>query len=72
MTIIPTQNATIAPMPFSDDKTVAKLAQIAKTVASGECESKMRGQPECPQQHLDRDDWCLVCIARAALTDYLK
>jgi hypothetical protein len=59
-------------MPFNDDKIVAKLAHIAKTVAAGECENKKRGQPECPEQHLDRDNWCLVCIARAALADYFK
>ncbi len=58
-------------MTTTDEKTFRKLARVAEVVATQQCEAVAAGQQPCPLQYDDQEHWCLSCLAKRALQDYL-
>jgi hypothetical protein len=54
----------------TDERTIRKLARVAEIVATQECKAVEHGQQPCPLQYDDREEWCLVCLAKDAVAEY--
>ena len=59
-------------MTLTAESTVAKLALIAEAVALEACEAVQHGQEPCPLQYDDQEHWCLSCLAKKVVADYLN
>ena len=55
--------------PTSSD-VIARLVRVTELVALQDCEGIQHGQPPCPKQYDDDEDWCIVCLAKQAYKDY--
>lgn len=56
----------------TDERTIRQLAEVAEAVATQECEAVAAGQEPCPLQSDNREEWCLPCVAKQALSEYLN
>jgi hypothetical protein len=52
--------------------TLTKLTKVVEVVATEPCEAVQHGQEPCPLQYDDREEWCLSCLARDAMAEYLN
>jgi hypothetical protein len=56
----------------TDESTVRKLVEVVEIVAGDDCEGKLHGRQPCPLESDDQDDWCLPCVAKQALSQYMN
>lgn len=54
------------------DSAVKKLVDIAEVLATQECEAVQEGEQPCPVTSDKEDEWCLPCLAKKALEQYIN
>jgi hypothetical protein len=56
----------------ADESTVRKLVHVVALVATEPCEAEAAEQEPCPLHFDDQEHWCLSCLARKALSEYMN
>jgi hypothetical protein len=56
----------------TDESTARKLAEVVEIVATQGCEAVAAGQEPCPLQYDARTEWCLSCLGKDAMAEYLN
>jgi hypothetical protein len=59
-------------MTTTAESTIRELAEVVESVATQECEAAAAGQEPCPLQYDARTEWCLSCLAKDAMAQYLS